>query len=52
MNLNKNASTQKFEYFRRYDCKDGKPFWVNCEPYFSNNHSKADNDILMNKVRN
>ena len=23
VNLNKNA---KFEYFSRYDCKDGKPF--------------------------
>ena len=23
----------------------GKPFCVNCKPYFSNNHSKADNDI-------
>ena len=45
VNLNKNA---KFEYFSRYDCKDGKPFWVNCKP-FSNKHSKADNDIVLNK---
>ena len=45
MNLNKNA---KFECFNRYDCKDGKPFWVNCKP-FSNKHSKADNDIVLNK---
>ena len=34
----------KYEYFNRYDCKDGKPFWVTCKPYFSNEHSKADND--------
>ena len=29
MNLNKSA---KFEYFNRFDCKDGKPFWVTCKP--------------------
>ena len=46
VNLNKNA---KVEYFNRNDCKDGKPFWVNCKPYFSNKHSKADNDIVLNK---
>ena len=46
MNLNKNT---KCEYFSRYNCKDGKPFWVNCKPYFSNKHSKADNDIVLNK---
>ena len=46
VNLNKNA---KFEYFSRCDCKDGKPFWVNCKPYFSNKHSKADNDIVPNE---
>ena len=38
VNLNKNA---KFEYFSRYDCKDGKPFWINCKPYFSNKHRKC-----------
>ena len=46
VNLNKNA---KFEYFSRCDCKDGKPFWVNCKPYFSNKHSKANNDIVLNE---
>ena len=46
VNLIKNA---KFEYFSRYDCKDGKPFWVNCKPYFSNKHSKADNDIVQHE---
>ena len=44
--LNKNA---KFEYFSRYGCKDGKPFRVNYKPYFSNKHSKADNDIKLNE---
>ena len=31
VNLNKSV---KFEYFNRYNCKDGKPFWVTCIPYF------------------
>ena len=35
--------------FSRYHSKDGKPFWVYCKPYFSNKHSKADNDIVLNK---
>ena len=46
VNLNKSA---KFGYFNRYDCKDGKPFWVTCKPSFSNKHSKADNDIVLNE---
>ena len=46
MNLNNNA---KCEYFSRCDCKDGKPFWINCKPYFTNKHSKADNDIVLNE---
>ena len=46
VNLNKSA---KFGYFNRYDCKDGKPFWVTCKPYFSNKHSKADNNIVLNE---
>ena len=46
VNLDKSA---KFEYFNRYDCKDGKPFWVTCKPYFPNKHSKADNDIVLNE---
>ena len=32
----------KFECFCRYD---GKPFWVNCKPYFSNKHSWTNNDM-------
>ena len=43
MNLNKNA---RFEYFSRYY---GKTFLINCKPYFSNNHSKVDNDTVLNK---
>ena len=46
VNLNKNA---KFEYFNRYNCKDCKPFWVTRKPYFSNQHCKADNDIVLNE---
>ena len=46
MNLNKSA---KFEHFNRFDCKDDKPFWVTCKPYFLNKHSKADNDIVRNE---
>ena len=46
MNLSENA---KYQYFDRYDCKDGKPFWVTCKPYFSNKHSDADNDIVLNE---
>ena len=26
-----------------------KPFWVNCKPYFSNKHSKTDNDFVLNE---
>ena len=42
---NRNA---KFEYFRRYDCKDCKLFWVSCKPYISNKHTMADNHIPLN----
>ena len=31
------------------DLKTVKPIWVNCKPYFSNQHSKADNDIALNE---
>ena len=46
VNLNKNA---KLEYFSRYDCKDGKLFWVNYKPYLSNKHSEADDEIVLKK---
>ena len=29
--------------------KDDKPFWVSCKHYFSNKHSKADNEIVLNE---
>ena len=34
-----------FDCFKRYEYKDGKPFWVNCKPYFSNKHSWPENDM-------
>ena len=40
-NLNKAA---KLEYFSKFESNDNKPFWVNCKPYFTNKHSKADTD--------
>ena len=43
VNLNKNP---KFEHFSRYDCKDGKPFWVTCKPYFSNKHRRQIMTVL------
>ena len=45
--LNKKA---KLEYFNNIDSsQESKPFWVNCEPYFSNKHSKADTDIILHE---
>ena len=49
VDLNNYKKTAKFEYFNRYNCKNGKPFWVTCKPYFSNKHSMADNDIVLNE---
>ena len=46
VNLNKVA---KFKYFSKYEFNDSKPFWVNCKPYFTNKHSKADTDIMLNE---
>ena len=43
--LNKKA---KLEYFNNFDSsQESKPFWVKCKPYFSNKHSKADTDIIL-----
>ena len=42
--LNKNA---KLEYINNFDSSE--PFWVKCKPYFSNKHSKADTDIILNE---
>ena len=45
-NLNKEA---KLEYFSKFESNDNKPFWVNCKPYFTNKHSKADTDIMLSE---
>ena len=39
-NINKGS---KLEY------NDSKPFWVNCKPYFTNKHNKADTDIMLSE---
>ena len=44
--LNKEA---KLEYFSKLESNDNKPFWVNCKPYFTNKHSKADTDIMLSE---
>ena len=45
-NLNKEA---KLEYFSKFESNGNKPFWVNCKPYFTNKHSKADTDIMLSE---
>ena len=45
-NLNKEA---KLEYFSKFESNDNKPFWVNCKPYFTNKHSKAETDIMLSE---
>ena len=45
-NLNTEA---KLEYFGKFESNDSKPFWVNCKPYFTNKHSKADTDIMLSE---
>ena len=46
VNLSKEA---KLEYFSKYESNNSKPFWVNCKPYFTNKHSKADIDIILSE---
>ena len=46
VNLNKEA---KLEYFSECESNDKKLFWVNCKPYFTNKHGKADADIMHSK---
>ena len=44
--LNKTA---KLEYFNNLKLgKDNRPFWETCKPYFTNKHSKAGTDIMLN----
>ena len=45
-NLNKEA---KLEYFSKFESNDNKPFWVNCKPYFTNKHNKAEADIMLSE---
>ena len=45
-NLNKEA---KLEYFSNFESNDNKLFWVNCKPYFTNKHDKADADIMLSE---
>ena len=45
-NLNKEA---KLEYFSKFESNDNKQFWVNCKPYFTNKHSKAEADIMLSE---
>ena len=44
--LNKTA---KLDYFNNLKLKDNKPFWEKCKPYFTNTHSDADTDIMLNE---
>ena len=47
--LNKKA---KPKYYNNFDSSQrSKPFGVKCKPYFSNQHSKADTDIILNEKR-
>ena len=42
--------TTKLEYFNNLKLgKDIKPFWEKYKPYFTNKHSKADTDIMLNE---
>ena len=48
--LTKLNKTAKFESFNNLKLgKDHKPFWEKCKPYFTNKHSKADTDIMLNE---
>lgn len=45
--LNKKA---KLEFFNSFDSSQGSiPFWVKCKPYFSNKHSHADTDVILDE---
>ena len=40
----------KLEHLNNFDSSQGsKPFWVKYKCYFSNKHSKADTDIILNE---
>ena len=45
-NLNKEA---KLKYLIKFASNDNKAFLVNCKPYFTNKHSKANTDIILSE---
>ena len=48
--MTKLNKTAKLEYFDNLKLgKDNSPFWKNFKPYFTNKHSKADTDIILNE---
>ena len=49
MQLNRKA---KPNYLNNFDTSQGsKPYWVKCKPCFSNKHSKAHADFILNEKR-
>ena len=45
--LNKTA---RLEYFNNLKLGNvNKPFWEKCKPYFTNKHSKADTEVMLNE---
>ena len=45
--------TTKLEYFNNLKRgKDNKPIWEKCKPYFTDKHSKANTDIMLNENGN
>ena len=46
---NKANKTKKPIDISNFKKQCNKPFWVNCNPYFSNKYSKADTDIVLNE---
>ena len=48
--MTKLNKTAKREYFNNLKLvKDNKSFWKKCKPYFTNKHSKANTDIMLNE---
>ena len=44
VNINKEA---KLKYFSKRESNDNKTFSINCKPYFTYKHSKADADVML-----
>ena len=50
--MTKLTKTAKLEYFHNLKLgKDNRLFWEKCKPYFTDKHSKADTDIILNENR-